>query len=433
MTKETMALIELIEKGADSDLVREMLAFAADRMMEAEVEARTGAAHGARDPARDVQRNGYRERPWDTRAGRIDLEIPRLRKGSYLPSFLEPRRTAEKALTAVIQEAYVRGVSTRSVDDLVKAMGAGGVSKSQVSRLIEEIDERVNAFLGRPIEGEWPYVWIDATYIKAREDGRIVSTATIIAVGVNTDGRREVLGVTTGPSEAEAFWKGFLRSLADRGLRGVKLVVADDHKGLRAAASKVFHATLQRCKVHWMRNALAHASAKQRPAVAAMLKTIFAQESLESGHAGEVVEKGVQGFTGFDIVHQGLHRHTAAGENGGSAQYAWIATDQIGGHARVSHQYGTAASDGGRERRSRQASTRQGDQRHARSDDDHVGWSPDRPPVAHDARTRRNVRRSRRAWRRCGPVGTSIRSRRPGRGSSVTRELWEGRSRGGAR
>jgi transposase-like protein len=284
MTKETMALIELIEKGADSDLVREMLAFAAERMMEAEVEARTGAAHGARDPAREVQRNGYRERPWDTRAGRIDLEIPRLRKGSYLPSFLEPRITAEKALTAVIQEAYVHGVSTRSVDDLVKAMGAAGVSKSQVSRLVEEIDERVNAFLTRPIEGEWPYVWIDATYIKAREAGRIVSTATIIAVGVNTDGRREVLGVATGPSEAEAFWKGFLRSLADRGLRGVKLVIADDHKGLRAAASKVFHATQQRCKVHWMRNALAHASAKQRPAVAAMLKTIFAQETAREAH-----------------------------------------------------------------------------------------------------------------------------------------------------
>jgi transposase-like protein len=286
MTKETMALIELIEKGADSDLVREMLAFAAERMMEAEVEARTGAPHGARDPeGRQVRRNGYRERPWDTRAGRIDLEIPRLRKGSYLPSFLEPRRTAEKALTAVIQEAYVHGVSTRSVDDLVKAMGAAGVSKSQVSRLVEEIDERVNAFLTRPIEGEWPYVWIDATYIKAREAGRIVSTATIIAVGVNTDGRREVLGVDTGPSEAEAFWKSFLRSLADRGLRGVKLVIADDHKGLRAAASKVFHATQQRCKVHWMRNALAHASAKQRPAVAAMLKTIFAQETAKEAHA----------------------------------------------------------------------------------------------------------------------------------------------------
>ena len=279
MTDDRMALIELIEKGTDGDLVREMLSFAADRLMEAEVQARTGAGHGERDPGRLVQRNGHRERVWDTRAGRIELDIPRLRKGSYFPSFLEPRRTAEKALTAVIQEAYVHGVSTRSVDDLVKAMGASGVSKSQVSRLVEEIDERVNAFLTRPIEGEWPYLWIDATYVKAREAGRILSVATIIAVGVNTDGRREVLGVATGPSEAETFWKGFLRSLADRGLRGVKLVISDDHKGLRAAASRVFHATMQRCRVHWMRNALAHVPAKQRPSVIAMIKTIFAQET----------------------------------------------------------------------------------------------------------------------------------------------------------
>ena len=281
MTDDRMALIELIEKDADTDLVREMLSFAAERLMEAEVEARTGAGLGDRNPGRLVQRNGYRDRGWDTRAGRIELEIPKLRKGSYFPSFLEPRRTAEKALTAVIQEAYVHGVSTRSVDDLVKAMGASGVSKSQVSRLVEEIDERVNAFLSRPIEGEWPYLWIDATYVKTREAGRIVSTATIIAVGVNTDGRREVLGVATGPSEAETFWKGFLRSLADRGLRGVSLVIADDHKGLRAAASKVFHATVQRCRVHWMRNALAHVSAKQRPGVIAMIKTIFAQETAQ--------------------------------------------------------------------------------------------------------------------------------------------------------
>ena len=281
MTDDRVALIELIEKDADTDLVREMLSFAAERLMEAEVEARTGAGLGERSPGRLVQRNGYRERGWDTRAGRIELEIPKLRKGSYFPSFLEPRRTAEKALTAVIQEAYVHGVSTRSVDDLVKAMGASGVSKSQVSRLVEEIDDRVNAFLSRPIEGEWPYLWIDATYVKTREAGRIVSTATIIAVGVNTDGRREVLGVATGPSEAETFWKGFLRSLADRGLRGVSLVIADDHKGLRAAASKVFHATMQRCRVHWMRNALAHVSAKQRPGVIAMIKTIFAQETAQ--------------------------------------------------------------------------------------------------------------------------------------------------------
>ena len=279
MTNDRMALIELVEKQADGDLVREMLAFAAERIMEAEVEARTGAAKGARTALREVQRNGYRDRDWDTRAGRITLEIPKLRKGSYFPSFLEPRRTAEKALVAVIQEAYVHGVSTRSVDDLVKAMGAGGMSKSQVSRLCAEIDERVNAFLSRPLEGAWPYVWLDATYLKVREGGRIVSHAVIIAVGVNEDGKREVLGVATGLSEAEAFWIEFLRSLADRGLRGVKLVIADDHKGLRAAARRVFNATHQRCRVHWMRNALAHAPAKSRTAMAAMLKTIFAQET----------------------------------------------------------------------------------------------------------------------------------------------------------
>lgn len=280
-----MTLIELIEKGADADLVREMPAFAAERLMEAEVGAWTGAPQGARDPERLTHRNGYRERGWDTRAGRIDLAIPRLCNGSYFPSFPEPRRTAEKALTAKIQDAYVHGVSTRSVDDLVKAMGASGVSRSEVSRLVAEIDERVNAFLARPIEGEWPYLWLDATYVKVCEGGRIVSTATIIAVGVNTDGRREVLGVAIGPSEAETFWKGFLRSLADRGLRGVKLVIADDHKDLRAAATKVFHASLQRCRVHWMRSALTHVPAKQRAAVAAMLKTIFAQETAKDANA----------------------------------------------------------------------------------------------------------------------------------------------------
>ena len=282
MTDERMALIELIEKGADADLIRDMLAFAAERLMSLEVEALTGVPAGVRSPDRLNQRNGYRERAWDTRAGRIELAIPKLRKGSYFPVFLEPRRTAEKALTAVIQEAYVHGISTRSVDDLVKAMGMTGISKSQVSRLCEEIDERVNAFLSRPIEGEWPYLWIDATYLKTREAGRIVSTAVILAVAVNTDGRREVLGIATGASEAEPFWTAFLRQLADRGLRGVKLVIADDHKGLRAAASRVFHASLQRCRVHWMRNAMAHLAPKQRPAVVAMLKTIFAQDTAEA-------------------------------------------------------------------------------------------------------------------------------------------------------
>lgn len=279
MTDERMALLELVEKEADGDLVREMLAFAAERIMEMEVEGVAGAPKGVRSPLREAQRNGYRERDWDTRAGRIELAIPKLRRGSYFPSFLEPRRTAEKALVAVIQEAYVHGVSTRAVDDLVKAMGGSGVSKSQVSRLCAEIDGRVNAFLNRPLEGAWPYLWLDATYIKVRDGGRIVSRAVIIAVAVNEDGKREVLGVAAGPSEAETFWTDFLRSLADRGLRGVKLVVADDHKGLRAAARRVFDATHQRCRVHWTRNALAHAPAKQRTAVAAMLKTIFAQDT----------------------------------------------------------------------------------------------------------------------------------------------------------
>lgn len=290
MTDDRMALIELVEKDADADLVREMLAFAAARLMDAEVEGVTGAARGARTPLRETHRNGYRERGWETRVGHIDLAIPKLRKGSYFPSFLDPRRTAEKALTAVIQEAYVHGVSTRAVDDLVRAMGGTGVSKSQVSRLCVEIDERVNAFLTRPIEGAWPYLWLDATYIKSRVGGRILSRAVIIAVAVNEDGRREVLGVALGPSEAETFWMDFLRSLADRGLRGVKLVIADDHKGLRAAARRVFDATHQRCRVHWMRNALAHAPAKQRAAVAAMLKTIFAQESkIEAERQWDVV------------------------------------------------------------------------------------------------------------------------------------------------
>lgn len=285
MTDERMALVELLEKGGDADLVRELLAFAAERMMALEIEARTGVAPGVRSPERLNHRNGYRERPWETRVGRIELAIPKLRKGSYFPAFLEPRRLAEKALTAVIQEAYVHGISTRAVDDLVKAMGGTGVSKSQVSRLCVELDAEVQAFLTRQIEGQWPYLWLDATYLKSRKNGRITSVATIVAVAVNTDGRREVLGVATGPSEAEVFWTEFLRSLADRGLRGVKLVIADDHKGLRAAARRVFDAGLQRCRVHWARNVLAHAGPKQRAAVAAMIKTIFAQETKEEAYA----------------------------------------------------------------------------------------------------------------------------------------------------
>ena len=198
--------------------------------------------------------------------------------GTYFPVFLEPRRTSEKALTAVIQEAYVQGISTRSVDELVKAMGLEGISKSQVSRLCGEIDERVHTFLTRSIEGEWPYLWLDATYVKARRDSHIVSVAVIVVVGVNTDGRREVLGMTVGHSEAEPFWVEFLRSLARRGLRGVKLVTSDAHEGLKAAITKVLGATWQRCRVHFMRNALAYAGKSQRRIVSACVGTAFAQD-----------------------------------------------------------------------------------------------------------------------------------------------------------
>lgn len=284
MTDDRMALAELLEKGSDSDLLREMIGYVAQRLMQLDVEGLVGAGHGERGEDRENWRNGYRERDWHTRSGTIPLRIPKLRRGSYFPGFLEPRRSSEKALAAVVQEAYVQGISTRSVDDLVKAMGMTGISKSQVSRLCEEIDERVNTFLERPLEGDWPYLWIDATYIKVRQAGRIVSVATIIAVAVNTEGRREVLGMATGPSEAEPFWTAFLRSLMRRGLRGVKLVISDAHEGLKAAVAKVLKASWQRCRVHFLRNALAYANKGQRQMVFALINTIFAQETSDAAH-----------------------------------------------------------------------------------------------------------------------------------------------------
>ena len=285
MTDDRIALREMLEKGSDATFLREMIGFAAQRLMELEVGEVTGAAHGERSPDRLVQRNGYRDRDWQTRAGTVELRIPKLRRGSYFPVFLEPRRTAEKALTAVIQEAYVQGISTRSVDDLVRAMGMEGISRSQVSRLCAEIDDRVRDFLARPIEGDWPYLWLDATYEKVREAGRIVPVAVTIAVGVNADGRREVLGMAVGSSEAEPFWLDFLRTLTRRGLAGVKLVISDAHEGLKAAVTKVLRATWQRCRVHFARNALAHAGKAQRRIVSAWIGTAYAQEDAAAAHA----------------------------------------------------------------------------------------------------------------------------------------------------
>jgi putative transposase len=282
MTDEMMSLKGLIEKAPDADILREMISFAAERLMELEVGALTGAPYGEKTPDRRAQRNGYRDRDWETRAGTVELRIPKLRTGSYFPGFLEPRRMAEKALTAVIQEAYIQGISTRSVDDLVKAMGMTGISKSQVSRLCEEIDGKVKAFLERPIEGDWPYLWIDATYVKVRQNGRIVSVAVIVAVGVNSDGRREVLGMDIGASEAETFWTAFLRKLARRGLRGVKLVVSDSHEGIKAAVSKVLSTSWQRCRVHFMRNILAHAGKQGRRVISAFIATAFAQNDAKA-------------------------------------------------------------------------------------------------------------------------------------------------------
>ena len=277
MTADRLALAELMEKAGDGDFLRAVAEAVLQLLMETDVEGLIGVARHERSPDRLNYRNGYRDRTLDTRLGTLALRVPKLRQGSYFPPFLEPRRMTEKALVAVIQEAWIGGVSTRRVDDLVQAMGLSGISKSQVSKLCKDIDERVMAFLERPLDGEWPYLWLDATYLKQREGGRIVSVAAIIAVAVNTDGRREIIGLKIGPSEAETFWSGFLKTLVRRGLKGVKLVVSDAHEGLKQAIARVLSATRQRCRVHWMRNALAHVPKGQHTIVAAALRQAFLQ------------------------------------------------------------------------------------------------------------------------------------------------------------
>ena len=283
MTDDTVTFLDRMQKLDGGDFLRDLAGVVLQKLMEHDVDNLIGAGRYERSDERATQRNGFRERAFETRLGTLDLKIPKLRKGSYFPGFLEPRRTGERALVAVIQEAWIQGVSTRKVDDLVQAMGMSGISKSQVSALCKDIDIRVNSFLDRPLEGEWPYIWLDATYLKTRENGRVVSVAAIIATGVNTEGRREILGLGLGPSEAAVFWLGFLRKLEKRGLKGVKLVISDAHEGLKAAIAQIFKASWQRCRVHFMRNALAHVPKAQHQMVAAAIRSVFAQNTQAEG------------------------------------------------------------------------------------------------------------------------------------------------------
>ncbi len=286
---EIMDLLELLRnqpQGVTVDFLREAVSILAQRLMELEVAGRIGAERYERSGERSTYRNGYRERPWDTRVGSIGLRVPKLREGSYFPCLLEPRRRVEKALVAVVQEAYVQGVSTRKVEALVQTLGMSGISKSQVSRLCVELDAQAEAFRNRRLEGGYPYLWLDASYFHVREDGRVTSQALVVAYGVNEKGEKEVLGLDVGPSEDGAFWVSFLRSLVARGLRGVRLVVSDAHVGLREAIGAVLTgASWQRCRVHFVRNLLALVPRDTQSMVAALVRTIFAQPDADSARA----------------------------------------------------------------------------------------------------------------------------------------------------
>lgn len=284
-----VGLQQLLRKAQlehDTDFLRESVRSLSQALMEFEVEEHVGAGRHERSPERTGQRNGYRHREWDTRVGTVELSVPRTRDGNYFPSLLEPRRKAERALSAVVQEAYVHGVSTRKVDELVQALGMSGISKSQVSRICEELDAEVDRFRNREFTGSYPYVWLDASYVKARQDGQVVSLAVVIAIGLNAEsGQREVLGLDVGPSEDGAFWLSFLRSLVARGLTGVRLVTSDSHQGLKAAIEAVLQgAGWQRCRVHFMRNALSTVPKEAQQMVGATIRTVFAQPDAESAH-----------------------------------------------------------------------------------------------------------------------------------------------------
>ena len=278
MTIEQVVRQVLLDEHAD--VIREAVKAIAAEMMELEVSELVGAERGERRPEdRATHRNGYRPRRWDTRAGEIELQIPKIRQGSYFPSFLEPRRRSEQALLAVVQQAYVCGVSTRRVDQLVESLGLR-VSKSEVSRICGALDEHVDAFRTRPLEGRYPYVFLDAKVEKVRDGGRVVRKALVIAHGVHETGRREILSIDVGEAETEAFWTEFLRGLVKRGLVGVQLAISDAHAGLKAAIAKVLGCAWQRCTVHFLRDCLGHARKDQHGLLAALIRPIFNADSL---------------------------------------------------------------------------------------------------------------------------------------------------------
>jgi transposase-like protein len=276
-----------------ADVLRQSVAWMVAELMEAEVTTQIGAELGQRSPDRVAQRNGYRPRSWDTRVGELELRIPRLRTGSYFPSFLEPRRRAEQALVAVVQEAYVNGVSTRRVDRLVEQLGIAGMSKDQVSRLCRGLDEQVRVFCERPLEGRYPYLWLDAKVERVREPGGVRHKALVIAYGVHQSGRREVIGLDVGEAETEAFWREFLRGLRARGLQGVRLCISDAHQGLKTAIATVLGCPWQRCTVHFLRDMLGHVAKTQQPMIAAAIRGIFQATGLAEARQrlAEVVDR----------------------------------------------------------------------------------------------------------------------------------------------
>ena len=288
MTIEEVVRQVLAEEHGD--VIRESVRAVAQELMEAEVSELIGAGHGERTEDRATHRNGYRPRRWDTRAGEIELQIPKIRQGSYFPSFLQPRKRSEQALVSVVQQAYVCGISTRGVDQLVESLGLR-ISKSEVSRIAALLDEQVTAFRRRPLEGRYPYLFVDAKVEKVRDGGRVVRKCVVIAHAVHESGRREIIGLDVGEAETEAFWRDFLRSLVARGLVGVQLAISDAHPGLKAALAQVLGAPWQRCTVHFLRDCLGHARKDQHGLLGALIRPIFQAASGEEARArlGEAV------------------------------------------------------------------------------------------------------------------------------------------------